>query len=263
MWSGAISFGLVTVPVKVYTAATSRDVHFNQLHATDNSRLRQERICIAEDKPVPFDELVKGYEVAKDAYVIIKPEELEALAPEGSRHIELQEFVDLAEIDPVFFERSYYLVPEKIGQKPYALLLAAMRDAQRVGIGKVVLRSKQYLTAIRPAGDALAMSTLYYADEVTSTSSLDGLPAADYVLNEREMTMARQLIDALSAPFEPEKYEDEYRAAILRLVEQKAAGEEPVIQSAPREDQKVVDLMAALEASIAAARGSEVVAAGG
>src|SRR5690606_32755153 len=177
--------------------------------------------------------------------------------------IELQEFVDLADIDPVFFERSYYLVPEEIGRKPYALLMAAMKDAQRVGIGRVVLRSKQYLTAIRPAGAALAMSTLYYADEVTRADDLDGLPGENLEVSERELTMAKQLIDALAAPFEPEKYRDEYRAAILDLVEKKAAGEEPVVQSAPREDQKVVDLMAALEASIAAARGGEVVAAGG
>lgn len=255
MWTGAISFGLVNVPVKMFSAAKSQDVRFNQLHAKDGSRIEMKRFCREEQAEIPFDEIVRGYEVSPDSYVTISNEELDALAPRVTEGIEIEEFVDLAEIDPVFFEHSYYLVPDRGGTKAYALLLNAMRDSNKVALGRVVLRQKQYLVALRPAGDALAMATLYFPDEVVGQDQLDGLPKEMPEVSERELAMARQLIDTLSAEFEPEKYHDEYREKVLELIEQKAEGHEVVL--APREEEapRVVDLMAALEASIAAAKG--------
>ena len=259
MWSGSISFGLVSVPVKMFSAAQSKDVRFNQLHAPDGSRISMKRYCVAEDAEVPFAELVKGYEVAPDEYVIISSEEMDALAPQVTQGIEIEEFVDLSEIDPVYFEHSYYLVPEKRGMKPYALLVKAMQESNKIALGRVVLRSKQYLTAIRPTpGGALAMSTLFFPDEVVQIDELDGLPDQDQEFDKREMAMARQLIEVLAADFDPSKYKDEYREQLLDLIDRKAAGE--TIAAGPREleQPKVVDLMAALEASIAAAKEGRV-----
>jgi len=254
MWTGSISFGLVNVPVKLYGAARSQDVRFNQLHATDGARIQMKRTCSADGEEVPFEEIVKGYEIAPGQYVTITPGELDALAPQVTEGIEIAEFVDLSEIDPVYFESSYYLAPAKGGSKAYGLLLHAMRESNKVALGRVVLRQKQYLVALRPAGDALSMATLYYPDEVVATDSIDDLPKEPLVPAEREMTMARQLIDALSTSFDPSQYRDEYRDKVLELIEQKASGE-IVVAAAPSErPAPVVDLMAALEASIAEAK---------
>jgi DNA end-binding protein Ku len=254
MWSGTISFGLVNVPVKLFSAARSQDVHFNQLHGKDGARIQLKRFCSEEDAEVPYDEIVKGYEVGRDRYVMIEPDELDALAPTVTEGIEIAEFVDLAEIDPVYFENSYYLAPDKGGAKAYALLLNAMEKASKIALGRVVLRQKQYLVALRPAGKALSMATLYYPDEVVSQDSIEGLPKEMPDVSPRELTMAQQLIDALSADFEPEKYHDEYRERVLELIEKKAAGEVVEVAPPPEKAPRVVDLMSALEASIAAAR---------
>ncbi len=254
IWSGAISFGLVNVPVKLFSAASSKDVRFNQLHAEDNSRIQMKRFCLAENTEVQLDELVKGYEVGPDRYVTLTEDELANLDPEGSRTIDIEEFVDLEDIDPVFFEKSYYLSPEKGGAKAYSLLMQAMTEANKVALGTVVLRSKQYLVALRPAGNALSMATLYYADEVVSQDSLDGLPGEKVEASDREVAMARQLIETLSTEFDPSKYRDEYRERVLDLIEKKAAGEVVEAPEPKEEAPKVVDLMAALEASIANAR---------
>ncbi|MBI5948541.1 MAG: Ku protein [Chloroflexi bacterium] len=254
MWSGAISFGLVNVPIKLYTAARSADVRFNQLHAPDMGRIQMKRTCSLDGEEVPFGEIVKGYEVAPEQYVVVSQEELDALAPQVTRGIEIEEFVDLDEIDPVYFESSYYLAPDKGGAKPYALLLQAMRDANKVALGRMVLRQKQYLVALRPAGNALSMATLYFNDEVLSQSEIDGLPGTDLEFSEREVAMARQLIDTLAADFVPSKYRDDYREKLMEMIDRKAAGE--LIAAPEREEapSRVVDLMAALEASIAAAK---------
>lgn len=255
MWSGAISFGLVNVPIKMFTAARSQDVRFNQLHAKDMSRIKLKKFCAAEDIEVEGDEIVRGYPIGGDQYVVVTDEEMEALAPRVTSGIEIEEFVDLSEIDPVYFENSYYLVPEKNGVKPYALLFNAMSKANKIALGRVVLRQKQYLVAIRPAGRALSMSTLYYPDEVVSQEELEGLPTGEVEASERELAMAQQLIDALSNEFEPEKYHDEYREQLLALIEQKAQGAEVVeLPERPVAASNVTDLMAALEASIAAAK---------
>lgn len=255
MWSGAISFGLVNVPIKMFTAARSKDIRFNQLHEPDMSRIKQKRFCAAEDVEITGDEIVRGYEVGSDQYVIVTDEEIDALTPAVTNGIEIEEFVDLAEIDPVYFESSYYLAPEKAGIKAYALLMNAMKQANKVALGRVVLRNKQYLVALRPAGRAMAMSTLYFPDEVVSQDELDGLPGDDIVASDRELAMAEQLISALSNDFEPEKYRDEYREQLMTLIDEKANGSEPLplpIRAAPTTN--VTDLMAALEASIAAAK---------
>lgn len=255
IWTGTITFGLVNVPVKLYAATRSKDIRFNQLHATDGARIQVRRFCAEEGVEVANEEIVRGYEVRPGEYVIVTDEELAALAPELTEGIEIQEFVELREIDPVYFEHSYYLAPDKGGQKAYALLRQAMERSQRVAIGRVVMRGREYLTAIRAAGPALVMSTLYYADEVVPLQELEGLPGEEVKASEREVAMAQQLIDALAAPFEPEKYRDEYREAVLRLIEEKAAGHVLVAESpARREAPSPVDLVKALEASIALAK---------
>jgi DNA end-binding protein Ku len=254
IWSGAISFGLVNVPVKLVGAVSPKDVRFNQLEAGTNARIKQKRVSAQTGEEVPFDQIVKGYEISPDNYVTIEPQELDALDPKATRAIEIEDFVDLDQIDPLYFERPYYLVPDKGGTKAYALLLEAMKDSQKVAIARLVLRTKQYLAAIRPLGDALVLETLLYHDEVTLPDDVDDLPRDDVEIQDRELKMARQLIESLSTEFEPERYHDEYREKVLELIEQKAQGKEIVTQPQTEEPTKVVDLMAALEASLAQAK---------
>lgn len=259
IWGGAISFGLVNVPVKLFTAVRKKDVRFHQLHSKDGARIQQKRVCSADGAEVPYEELVKGYEISKDQYVVIDPEELEELDPESTHTIDIEDFVDLDQIDPLFFDSSYYVVPDERGSKPYRLLLEAMRDANKVGIAKVVMRTKQYLVAVRPVGEALVMSTMNFADEVVPQDELEGLPGPDKSaqVSDRELKMAQQLIDSLSTDFDPTKYHDTYREQVLDLVERKAEGQEIVAQPAAERPTPVVDLMAALEASLAAAKGKQ------
>ncbi len=256
IWSGAISFGLVNVPVKVFSATSSKDVRFHQLDGKSNSRIKQKRVSATTGEEVPFEDIIKAYEIAPDNYVTITPEELDALDPKATKTIDIEDFVDLDQIDPIFFERPYYLVPDKGGTKAYALLREAMRETNKVGIARMVLRTKQYLAAIRPVGDALVLETMLFADEVVPADELE-LPGKDVEVTEREEKMARQLIDSLTTDFEPEKYKDEYRERVLELIEQKAAGQEIVVEDKAEEAPKVVDLMAALEASLAAVKKSK------
>jgi len=254
MWSGSISFGLVNVPVRLYTATRSKDVRFHGLHDADGGRIRQKRVCSKDGEEIPFEHVVKGYELGPDRYVVITAEELESVAPKATRTIEIEEFVDLSEIDPLFYESSYYLAPDKGAAKAYALLQGAMRDSEKVAIGRVVLRSKEYLAAIRPVGDALTLATMRFADEVVDASTIDGVPGAEVEASGRELAIAKQLIESLSAPFEPSKYRDTYREAVLAMIERKAEGEQVLVQEAPTEAAPVADLMAALEASLAEAK---------
>lgn len=255
IWGGSISFGLVNVPVKLFTAVRKKDVRFHQLHATDGARISQKRVCSADGQEVPYEELVKGYEIAKDRYVVVDPDELEALDPKSTHTIDIEDFVDLADIDPLFFDSSYYVVPDGPGAKAYRLLLEAMRDAGKVGIAKVVMRTKQYLVALRPVGEALVMTTMNFADEVVPQSDLDDLPGSSEAASERELAMAQQLIASLATGFDPERYRDTHRDEILALIERKADGQEIVAPPAAEAPTPVVDLMAALEASLAASRG--------
>jgi DNA end-binding protein Ku len=252
-----VSFGLVTVPVKMYTAARSKDIRFHMLHREDGARVRQKRVCEQDGEELAQEDIVKGYEVSPGTYVMIEPEELEALEPTVSTGIEIKQFVDLAEIDPVYFENSYYLAPDKGAAKPYRLLLNAMKEMNKIAIATVVMRQKQYLTALRPAGNAISMATLYYPDEVVDQGDIDGLPEEDMKFDERELALARQLIDTYAADFEPEQYHDEYRERVQDLIEQKAAGETVTLPEKVEAPARVVDLMAALEASIAAAKGGK------
>ena len=255
MWSGAISFGLVNVPVKLYSAVSKKTVRFHQLNRETGSRIAQKRVDSTTGEEVPYENLVKGYELTKDHYVVIDPEELETLEPEKSRTIDIEDFVDLSDIDPIYFDHPYYLVPDKGATKAYGLLLSAMRESGRVAIARVILRSKEQLVAIRPdhEGRVLMMETMIFADEVVSTGDLDGLPDADELkVSDREVKMAQQLIDSLTGDFEPERYKDSYREKVLELIERKAAGEEIAVAPEAPEPAKVPDLMAALEASLAA-----------
>src|SRR5436305_6187783 len=190
IWSGAISIGLVNVPVKLYTAVRKKDVRFHQLHEKDGARIAQKRVCSQEDVEVPWDEIAEGYELSPGQYVMIEPEELESLDPKATHTVDIEDFVKLDDIDPLFFDSSYYLVPDERGAKAYRLLLTAMTDASMVGIARVVLRTKQYLCAVRPVGDALVMSTMNFSDEVMGQEELDGLPGDDVDLSGREVEMA-------------------------------------------------------------------------
>ena len=253
IWSGAISFGLVNVPVKLFTATSQKDVRFHQLHDKDGARIQQKRVCSKDGEEVPLEHIVKGYELSRDRYVTVTPEELEGLDPKASRTVDIQEFCDLDEIDPIYYDSAYYMVPDKGAAKAYALLLEAMRKSKKVAIARVVLRQKQHLVALRPIGNALSMETMLYADEVVGTDQLEGLPE-DVEVTDRELKMAQQLIDSLSDDFKPERYKDDYRERVLDMIERKAAGQEIVAPEEEEEQAPVVDLMAALEASLAAAK---------
>jgi DNA end-binding protein Ku len=253
IWRGAISFGLVNVPVKLYSAVSKKTVRFNQLHDADHERIQQKRVCAKDGEEVPFENIVKGYEIAPDKYVVITPDELDALDPKKTRSIDIEDFVDLDEIDPLYYEHPYYLVPDTGAAKAYRLLLDALRDTNKVAIARVVLRSKEYLTAIRPAGDVLTMETMLFADELVPADRLDELPDDDTRATERELAMARQLIESQATEFDPTKYRDEYRERVLDLIERKAQGQEVSVLAEVEEPTEVPDLMAALEASLAAA----------
>ncbi len=255
IWSGAISFGLVTVPVKLYSATSRKSVRFNQLDGRTNSRVKQKRVSSLDGSEVPYDEIVKGYEVAKGQYIVVSDDELAALAPTSSRMIDITDFVDESEIDPIFYDSAYYLVPDELGRKPYALLMAAMGERDQVAVASFVMRTKQYLCALRPTNGTLTLSTMIYYDEVVDPTSIEGLDLSDIEVSEAEVAMASMLIDNLTGPFEPEKYHDNYRTEVMALLERKEAGEEPIVAAAPgRDDSEVVDLLAALEASVAAAK---------
>jgi DNA end-binding protein Ku len=255
IWSGAISFGLVNIPVKLYSAVSRKTVRFHQIDAESGARVRQKRVG-GDGEEVAYEQIVKGYEIGPDRYVTISPEELESLEPQKTRTIDIEDFVELEDIDPMFYDHPYYLAPDTGAAKAYRLLVDAMDSSGKVAIARVVLRSKEHLVAIRPRSGVLAMETMLFADEVISPDALDELSGDGEVeTSDRELKMAQQLIDSLTSEFEPEKYRDEYRERVLDLIERKAQGETVVIEAPAEEPAKVPDLMAALEASIASAKG--------
>lgn len=257
IWTGAISFGLVTVPVKLYSAVNRKTVRFNQLNGKTGSRIAQKRVDASTGEEVAYEDLVKGYEIASDRYVVIEPSELESVQPEKTKTIDIEDFVDLSDIDPIFYDHPYYLAPGTGGAKPYRLLLEAMRETNKVAIAKVVIRQKESLVAIRALTDhdVLEMATMLFADEVVDPERLDDIPDADDVkTNDRELDIAKQLVESLSGEFEPDKYHDTYREAVLAMIEKKAAGEEIVVQEVEEEAAPVPDLMSALKASLDAVR---------
>ena len=260
IWSGAISFGLVNVPIKLYSAVSKKTVRFHQLHGTTGTRIQQRRVDPSTGEEVPYEEIVKGYEIGKERYVVITPDELESLDPEKTRTIEIEDFVEEAEIDPIYYDHPYYLAPGTGAEKAYRLLLEAMKEAGRVAIARVVIRNKEQLVAIRPSGEVLTMSTMNFADEVVSPEVIEEIGAQDgekATATKRELDMAQQLIDSLTADFDPSKYHDTYRERVLELIERKAAGEEIAVAPEAAEPAAVPDLMAALEASLQEAKGRE------
>lgn len=251
MWRGAISFGLVTIPVSVYPATEEKSLRFNQLHDADLGRIRYQRVCSIDGQEVPYEHIVKGYEVEKDRYVVLTDEDLEAVPVRSSRAIDIQQFVDLSEIDPVLYKKSYYLVPDETGAKAYALLRRALAEENKVGIAKVSFRDKEHLAALRFKGDVFVLETMYWPDEIRE-AAFDAL-GRDEDIRPNEVAMAKQLIESLTEPWDPTRYRDEYREALLELVEKKLAGE-PIEAPEEAPPARIVDLMAALKASVEAAK---------
>src|ERR1700722_7663186 len=251
MWKGTLNFGLVSVPVKLYSAAVHKNVTFHQLHARDHARIVQRRFCSAEGEEVQYSEIVKGYELAPGRYVVVEPEEFAALEPAFTRTIEIEDFVQLEEIDAIYFDRPYFVVPSKGGARSYRLLLEAMRETSKVAIGRIVLRSREQLVAIRPREDALMMVTMNFGDEIQQTSSFYELEEAEVEVSEHELDMARRLVDSVSRPFDIANYHDTYREALMDLIDRKANGEEIVLEPAAKDEHlQAPDLISALEASL-------------
>jgi DNA end-binding protein Ku len=260
IWSGTISFGLLNVPVKLYSAVSRKQIRFNELRESDSSRVRHKRVAESDGKEVPYEEIVRGYEISPDRYVIFSRDELEELNPAKTRAIEIQDFVDIEQIDPIYFESPYYLGPADGAEKAYGLLVKAMESAGKAAIARFVLRNKEHLAAIRPMNGVLTLTTMRFADEVVSPDELDDvLPDSSPRVEKREREMAEQLINSLSGDFQPDKYRDEYREQLLSLIEQKGAGKEIVTaESEEPEPTKAPDLMAALEESLAAVKGTDL-----
>ena len=254
VWSGTVSFGLISIPVKLFHAVSRKSVSFNQLDERSMSRIRMKRVSAETGEDVPDEHIVKGYEVAKDRYVVVDPDELEPFIPVATKSIDLEEFVDLSDIDPVFFDTPYIVAPDK-SAKPYMLLARAMEDAGKVAVGTFVMRSKQYLAALRPVDGRLMLSTMAFADEVVDPAGIDELGDLDDVkLNAKELAMAEQLVESLSAEFEADRFRDSYREQVLELIAKKAAGEAFEAPEPAAAAPQVIDLMAALEASVKAAK---------
>jgi len=251
MWKGAISFGLVTIPVSVYPATEEKTLRFNQLHDEDGGRIRMKRTCSVDGEEVTFDHIVKGYEYEKDKYVVLTEDDFDKVPVESSRAIDIVQFVDLEEIDPMMYKKSYYLIPEETGAKAYALLREALTQENKVGVAKVSFRDREHLAALRFKGDAFVLETMYWPDEIRAAEFGD--VNVDAKVRPQELEMAKTLIENLTSDWSPEEFTDEYRDALLRIVEAKIAGEEiEIVEAEPTA--KVVDLMEALKASVAAAK---------
>jgi DNA end-binding protein Ku len=255
IWKGAVSFGLVTIPVKLYTATEDKDVRFHMLHKEDGSRIEFKRFCAEEQVEVDNDEIIKGYEYGKGKYVTVDETDLEQIPLSTGHAVEIMEFVDLPEVDPIYFQKSYYLEPQEGAAKPYALLREAMTRANKVALAKVVLRDKEHLATVRVYGEALVMETLFYPDEIRDSGQLEGLSGSK--LNEKEIQMAINLVEALSGDFEPSKYKDEYRDALLEVINHKIEGTPMEAAPATKPSPKVMDLFETLRASVEAAKGTE------
>lgn len=251
IWRGTISFGMVSIPVKLFTATDSQDISFKQLHAADNSPIRLIRRCAADGEDLSPDEIVKGYEYSKDRYVIVTDADIDHIPLPSKQAIELTAFVNGAEIDPLFFEKGYYVEPEEVGRKPFALLVRALTERKLLAVGKLAIRTKERLCALRPHDGSLVLETLFYADEVRTPEEAPPQVA----VSDAEMKIANALIDLLEEPFEPEKYKDEYREAMMAVITAKLEGQEYVAAPAPEAAAPQVDLMAALRASVEAAKG--------
>ena len=250
VWKGHLSFGLVSFPVKLYSAARGESIHFNQLHKTDGSRVRQVLYCATEDKPIPRDEIVKGYEYEKDRYVVIDDADIKKVAPPTAKMMEILEFVKAADVDPIYFETSYYMAPEEAGEKPYALLFDALKKTGYMGIAKLAMHNREHIVVLRPGEKGVMLHTMYYTSEIRK---VDEFRTDLSLVKDKELALAINLIEALVAEFEPEKYTDGYRDNILQMVDAKKQGQVVVETPTPHRE-KVVDILDALKASLAAVK---------
>jgi DNA end-binding protein Ku len=254
VWKGAISFGLVHVPVKMFTATEDKDIHLRMIHKECGTPISNARTCPHCDKDVGWEEISKGYEYEKGRFVLFEGDELDAIKPDTSKTIQILDFVDLTDIDPIYYQKAYYLSPDQAGAGAYNLLLEAMRQSGKIGIAKVAIRSKSSLAAIRAVENCICMETMHYPDEIRALAQVPNLPEQTTV-NERELTMAQMLIEQLSSPFDPHKYTDDYRAALMEAIQRKIAGEGTDVITAPAAERtNVIDLMAALQASLEASK---------
>lgn len=260
IWSGTLSFGLVSIPVELYPATVDRTIHFNQFEGGTSDRIRLKRVNERTGEEVDYADIVKGYDIGGGDYVLLSPEELEAAEPGRSRTIEVLDFVGRDEVDPIYYRKAYYLVPKgEAAARAYALLRQAMLESRRVGIAMFVMRAKQYLAAIRPEDEALVLETMFFADEIVDPSKeIAGFPLATTEIRPRELEAAKLLVDSMSTGWDPAAYHDTYRQAVEGLVERKRQGEEIVTEAARREPPPVADLLEALSASVAAARARQL-----
>lgn len=250
LWSGAINFGLVTIPIRLFTAVKANELSFNMLHEKDEGRIKYERVCSVDGKPVPWDEIVKGYEYEKGQYVVLTDEDFERVNPKATQSVEILEFVDLDTINPMYFDKPYYMEPTKQGKHAYALLREALAQANKVAVARIVVRTKEYIATVRPLEDALVLELLHWADEMIATDTLE-LPERTK-LPEGEMKMAEMLIDSMTVQaFEPDKFKNRYHDEILTMIEARAAGKElPKPKKAPARTGKVINLMDVLSKSL-------------
>ena len=251
VWKGHLTFGLVSLPVKLFSAARSETVSFNQLHAADHSRVKQVLYCQHEDKPVARNELVKGYEYEKDKYVVIDEEDLKKAMPPTAKTMEILEFVKTSEVDAVYFESSYYMAPDDAGEKPYALLFEALKRSGYVGIAKLTMHSREHIVILRPGKQGMLLHTMYYEDEVRK---VEEFRTDTSLVKENELKLAMTLIESLEAGFEPTKYEDSYRKNVMAMIEAKVKGQEVVATPQAEHLAPVIDIMEALKASLAAGK---------
>jgi DNA end-binding protein Ku len=258
VWSGYLTFGLISMPVKLFSGARSSGISFNMLHRTDKSRLKQQYVCQADGQVVDRSDIVKGYEFRKDEYVIIEPEEIKKIEPKTAKTMEILEFVKSEEVDPVFFESSYYMIPDEAGRRPYALLTKALEESEYVAIAKLTMHNREYTVFLRPHEGGLMLHTMYYADEVRK---VDGFGAPDVELKDAEVKIAHQLIEALAADWDPDKFKDDFQENLKNMIQTKLEGGEVAEVEKPKKLAPVVDLMSALKASLAEMEGKKKPAA--
>jgi len=256
IWKGAINFGLVHIPISLWKATRPQDLHFRMLHEKDMVPVKQKRVCPADNKEVGPDDIIKGYEISKGEFVAIEDKELEAVAPENTHSIDIEDFVDLEQVDPIYYETAYYLAPERGAAKPYGLLVAAMQESGKAAIARFVMRTKQHLVIMRAMENAISMSTLYYADEVMALEDVPGIPKEAHP-TKQELDMAVRLIESMSRDFKPEEYEDTFREKVVEMLEQKAKGKRISVPKHKETPAKVIDLVSALQASLGEAPAAE------
>jgi DNA end-binding protein Ku len=258
VWSGHLTFGLISMPVRLFSGARSSGISFNMLHRPDKSRLKQQYVCLADGQVVERSEIVKGYEFRKDEYIVIEPDEIKKIEPQTAKTMEILEFVKQSEVDPVYFESSYYMMPEEAGRRPYALLTKALEESEYVAIAKITMHNREYTVFLRPHEGGMMLHTMYYAEEVRK---VEGFGPPDVELKDAEVKVAHQLIEALAAEWDPEKYKDTFQENLKQLIETKLEGGEVAVAEKPKKLAPVVDLMAALKQSLAQMEGKKKPAA--